>query len=98
MWRIEHARAALVEIKNTLAVKSETLPSICAMRSFVAFAAVVLLHLPLPEEIPPTETFLPLLPSGVRAFALYVKAHYLYLKEEYAHSAGIVEATLAMGA
>ena len=98
MWRIEHARAALVEIKNTLAVKSETLPSICAMRSFVAFAAVVLLHLPLPEEIPPTETFLPLLPSGVRAFALYVKAHYLYLKEEYEHSAGIVEATLAMGA
>lgn len=34
----------------------------------------------------------------MRAFALYVQAHYLYLKEEYAHSAGIVEAALAMGA
>ena len=34
----------------------------------------------------------------VRAFALYVQAHYLYLKEEYSHSAGIVEAALAMGA
>ena len=28
----------------------------------------------------------------------YVLAHYLYLKEEYGQSAGIVEATLAMGA
>ena len=31
-------------------------------------------------------------------FALYVQAHYLYLKEEYEHSAGLVEAALAMGA
>lgn len=35
---------------------------------------------------------------GGRAFALYVQAHYLYLKGEYAQSAGIVAATLAMGA
>ena len=56
------------------------------------------LHLPLPEEMPPTQTFLPLLPPGVRAFALYVQAHDLYLKEQYAYSAGIVEAALAMGA
>ena len=48
--------------------------------------------------MPPAEAFLPLLPPGVRAFALYVQAHYLYLKEEYSHSAGIVEAALAMGA
>ena len=39
-----------------------------------------------------------MLPPGLRAFALYVQAHSLYLKEEYARSAGIVEATLAMGA
>lgn len=58
----------------------------------MAFAAAVLLHLPLPEEMPPTDEFLPLLPPGVRAFALYVEAHYLYLKQEYAISAGIVEA------
>lgn len=64
----------------------------------MAFAGTVLLHLPLPEEIPQVESFLPLLPPGLRAFALYVQAHYLYLKKEYAHSAGMVEATLAMGA
>ena len=48
--------------------------------------------------MPEVESFLPLLPPGLRAFALYVQAHYLYLKEEYTRSAGIVEATLAMGA
>ena len=57
----------------------------------------MLLHLPLPEEIPSVHEFLPLLPPGLRAFALYVLAHYLYLKEDYSRSAGIVEATLAMG-
>lgn len=46
--------------------------------------------------MPEVESFLPLLPPGLRAFALYVQAHYLYLKEEYARSAGIVEATLAL--
>ena len=60
--------------------------------------AAVLLHLPLPEEMPPAESFLPLLPPGLRAFALYVQAHYLYLKEDYANSAGMVEGALAMGA
>lgn len=84
--------------KSTLAAGGQTAPPVRAMEAFVAFGAAVLLHLPLPEEMPPAETFLPLLPPGVRAFALYVQAHYLYLKEEYAHSAGIVEAALAMGA
>lgn len=98
MGRIDHARRALQEIRKTLEASGETDPAARAMDAFVAFAAVVLLHLPLPEEVPPAETFLPLLPPGVRAFALYVQAHYLYLKEEYALSAGMVEATLAMGA
>ena len=40
--------------------------------------------------------FLPRLPEGLRAFALYVQAHYLYLKEEYEKSLGLVEGTLAM--
>lgn len=52
----------------------------------------------MPEEMPEIETFLPLLPLGVRAFALYVQAHALYLKAEYTRSVGIVEAALAMGA
>lgn len=98
MGRIDHARNALNEIKRTLAEGGKNAPTLRAIEAFVAFAAAVLLHLPLPEEMPPAETFLPLLPPGVRAFALYVQAHYLYLKEEYAHSAGIVEAALAMGA
>lgn len=96
--RIDHARHALQEIQNTLAANRKTAPPVRAIESFAAFAAAVLLHLPLPEEMPPMETFLPLLPPGIRAFALYVLAHYLYLKEEYGQSAGIVEATLAMGA
>ena len=100
MGRIGHARHALGEIKRTLAIASdgETAPPLRTMEAFVAFAAAVLLHLPLPEEMPPTKDFLPLLPPGLRSFALYVQAHYLYLKGEYGHSAGIVEATLAMGA
>ena len=98
MGRIDHARNALKEIKRTLADSEKNVPTLRAIETFVAFAAAVLLHLPLSEEMPPAETFLPLLPLGVRAFALYVQAHYLYLKEEYSRSAGIVEAALAMGA
>ena len=44
------------------------------------------------------QSFLPLLPPGPRAFALYVYAHYLYLQQQYGQSIGIVEATLSMGA
>lgn len=97
MGRIDHARNALGEIRRTLASGGETDPAARAMEAFVAFAAAVLLHLPLPEEMPPAESFLPLLPPGLRAFALYVQAHYLYLKEDYANSAGMVEGALAMG-
>lgn len=98
MGQIDRARYALEEIKRTLASGKNSAPYMRAMEAFVAFASSVLLHLPLPEELPPAQEFLPLLPSGLRAFALYVQAHYLYLKGEYGRSAGMVEATLAMGA
>ena len=98
MGRIDHARRALHEIRSTLTAGGGAAAPGRAIEAFVAFAAAVLLHLPLPEEMPPTDEFLPLLPPGVRAFALYVEVHYLYLKQEYAISAGIVEAALAMGA
>ena len=39
-----------------------------------------------------------MLPPGLRAFALYVYAHYRYLQGDYGPSAGIVEGALAMGA
>ena len=96
--RIQRARFALRELNVSLADAGEQVPLFRAAAAFVAFTGTVLLHLPLPEEMPEAENFLSLLPPGLRAFALYVQAHYLYLKQEYSHSAGIVEATLAMGA
>lgn len=95
---IQRARFALGELNASLAGAGELVPQFQAAAAFVTSAGAVLLHLPLPEELPEGERFLPLLPPGLRAFALYVKAHYLYLKGEYAHSAGTVEATLSMGA
>lgn len=95
---IQHARHALDEIRNTLAAGEEKNACVHAIEAFVTFVSSVLLHFPLPDNIPPTEAFLSDLPPGVRAFALYTMAHYLYLKEEYGKSAGIAEATLAMGA
>ena len=96
--RAQRAKFALGELNASLASAGAQMPRFRAAAAFVAFAGTVLLHLPLPEEMPQVESFLPLLPPGLRAFALYVQAHYLYLKKEYAHSAGMVEATLAMGA
>lgn len=95
---IRHARFALDEIKNSLGNGREKGPYIRAAEAFISFASAVLLHLPLPEEMPEAQDFLPLLPFGLRAFALYVQAHYLYLQGDYGKSAGIVEATLDMGA
>lgn len=97
MGQIAHARYALNEIKKTLSNGAKESPHIRAIEAFVASASAVLLHLPLPEKMTPMDEFLPLLPDGLRAFALYVIAHYLYLKKDYSYSAGIVEATLAMG-
>lgn len=94
--QIQRARLALLEVKNELAAGAEKVPQFQAASAFVAAAAAVLLHLPLPEDLPPSREFLPLLPPGLRAFALYVQAHYLYLQGEYERSAGMVEATLAM--
>lgn len=94
--RIQQVRCALGEVQRTLTADRD--PQRGAAALFVAATASVLLHLPLPDGMPPARRFLPLLPPGLRAFALYVQAHYLYLQEEYEKSAGVVEATLAMGA
>ena len=96
--QIQHARFALDEVKKALAAGTETAPELRAAGAFVAASSAVLLHLPLPRTLPSIKEFLPLLPTGLRAFALYVKAHYLYLQKDYAQSLGIVETTLAMGA
>lgn len=96
--QIHLARYALAEMKNMPPADAGRSPELQAVRAFVATAASVLLHLPLPEGLPPAEDFLPLLPPGLRAFELYVRAHYLYLQKEYEKSVGVVEATLIMGA
>ena len=98
LGEISRARFALGELRASLSAAGEQLSQFRAASAFVASAAAVLLHLPLPEQMPDVESFLPLLPPGLRAFALYVYAHYLYLQGEYGQSIGIVEATLSMGA
>lgn len=95
---IQRAKFALGELNAALTAAGEQSPQFKAAAAFVAAAGAVLLHLPLPEGLPAAQDFLPLLPTGLRAFALYVQAHYLYLKGQYGPSAGMVEATLAMGA
>ena len=95
---IRRAKFALGELNAALTAAGERSPQFQAAAAFVAAAGAVLLHLPLPAGLPATGDFLPLLPMGLRAFALYVQAHYLYLKGEYGPSAGIVEGVLAMGA
>lgn len=96
--QIRKARRALETVQRTLAEIGDSTPDLRAAVSFVVAGAAVLLHLPLPEALPSAREFLPLLPPGLRAFALYVQAHYLYLQEDYAKSVGMAEAALTMGA
>ena len=96
--QIQHARFALNEVQRALAAGGEAAPHLRAAGAFVAAASAVLLHLPLPADLPSTQELLPLLPPGLRAFALYVQAHYLYLRKDYAQSVGVAETALAMGA
>lgn len=95
--QIHRARCSLSAVKNSLNSKAGgNHPKMRAASAFVAGAAAVLLHLPLPEEMPSLHDYLPLLPPGLQIFALYVLAHYTYLQEEYSKSLGIVETALAL--
>lgn len=96
LGRIQRARYALQELNTALARRQS--PETEAASAFTAAAGAVLLHLPLPEGLPSVHDFLPQLPPGLRAFALYVFAHYRYLQGDYGPSAGVVEGALAMGA
>ena len=97
LGRIQRARFALQEMNTALTEAGKLSPAYQAGAAFVAAAGAVLLHLPLPEGLPEVQSFLPLLPPGLRAFALYVYAHYRYLQGDYGPSVGIVEGALAMG-
>lgn len=94
--QIHKARHALSEIKNVLVIDENISSQIKAAEAFIAASSAILLHLPLPEGLPPVQKYISLLPPGLRAFALYVQAHYAYLQQEYGRSIGIVEATLSM--
>lgn len=98
LGRIQQARSALQELNTALAAAGKQSPQLQAASAFVAAAGAVLLHLPLPDGLPEIQHFLPMLPPGLRAFALYVYAHYRYLQGDYGPSAGIVEGALAMEA
>ncbi len=95
---IHRARYALEEIRKTLRADTEKTSHVRSIEAFISATAAVLLHLPLPEELPDAQEFIPSLPLGLRAFALYVQAHHLYLKKKYECSIGIIESALIMGA
>lgn len=94
--KITHARYGLSEIKKSLYDDGDQGENILAVKSFFAFCSATLLHIPLPEHLPTIDSVLSVLPTGLRSFLLYIKAHRLYLQQEYALSAGVAEATLAM--
>lgn len=96
--KIPCASYALNEIKETLLSDEDQDERARAVKSFFAFCSTTLLHMPLPKHLPSIESVLSLLPIGLKSFLLYIKAHRLYLQQEYDLSAGIAEATLAMGA
>lgn len=97
LGNINSARFALAELRSALE-KSSSAPSTQsqAAMAFMGYTSSVLLHLPLPEGAPPVDELLPLLPPGLRSFALYVMAHQLYLKGEHARSLGTAEGALLM--
>ena len=71
-------------------------PLASAVASFFVTTARTLLHLPLPERVPPLEDCVGLLPEGLRPFALYVLAHQAYLVGEHGRCVGVAEAALAV--
>ncbi len=97
MDRINRSREVMGHVKVTLDSVDETTPDpLRALAVFVATGSYVLLHLPVPDTIPPLMPVIRLLPPGIRLFALYIQAHDAYLKGAYAASVGIVETALAL--
>lgn len=69
-------------------------PCTQAMMVFVANAGNVLLHLR--TDVIPLNSYLCLLPQGLKVFGCYVLAHQAYLNGEYEKGIGIVETSLAL--
>ena len=62
---------------------------------FANYLAMVLMHLPT-DGLPPLQDFLPSLPSGLRAYAVYVLAHNAYLHKEYTRALGLCQSVFLM--
>ncbi len=95
--QIQRSQRALAEVRETMAAADENMPpQLRAAAVFVVTTAAVLLHLPVPEEGGELNAYIPLLPPGLRMFALYVQAHQTYLQGDYGKSIGIVETAFAI--
>ena len=60
--QIDQAKQALAEIRNTLKEDKKRAPQAGVIDAFIAATAAVLLHLPLPEEIPSARISCPACP------------------------------------
>ena len=97
LGRIQDARYALAEARGALAAHAGKPPAeLAAVEAFIASTASVLLHLPVPGDVPPATEVLPLLPPGLRLFSCYVQAHQLYLDGAYETSLGVVLGAFSM--
>ena len=59
---------------------------------FAGYMTCILVHLPA-DDLPPLREYVKYLPKGLRAYASYLMAHELYLKENYERALGILDAT-----
>ena len=78
-----------------LAKDSSASKEIMASCVFANYLAMVLMHLPT-DGLPPLQDFLPYLPSGLRAYAIYVLAHNAYLHKEYERALGLCQSVFLM--
>lgn len=89
-WDFETSRNAFVLQKKTL--QDEEVMASCV---FAGYLATVLMHLPA-DGLPPLKDFLPYLPAGIRAYAIYILAHNAYLNEEYERALGLCQSVFLM--
>ncbi len=95
--RIPRARQAMNQVLATVKNLDESTPDVYRAYAVCISAGVcVLLHLPLPENLPPVKECISLLPAGFRLLALYVQAHYAYLQKQYGACVGIAETALTL--
>ena len=94
---IAAARRALAGVRDALEAADDTVPpQHRAVAAFMASGAAVLLHLPVPEAARELPALVPLLPRGLRLFALYLQAHHAYLQGDYGRCVGLVDAAFSV--